>query len=430
MRGKSNINRRKFIQTAALAAGVSTISPIIPAVLSPTDPQSVRDSSTLKIGILLPPSRIYPDMAKQWLNGFNLHLNQYENKITGKKIDRLIQRIGFGPNSAYQKSRELLRDSGVHIYAGIIGSAACAQIRNLFEEKHTFLIANHVGANIIPACDHSPYIIHNSLNYWQANWNLGEWAAKNLGKKALQTSSFYESGYDAVYAFQHGFESAGGQIVRSLVQHVPTETQDQTPLILNTIREEMPDLVFASYSGSAAAEFVHAYYHSGLSSQVPLLGSGFLADESLDSGYSKQAAGIRTCMPWSPDLNLADNVNFQRTFKRNTGCRASVFAVMGYETARLIERVMILNERYTSNSEKIRMALSEIRFMSPRGNLEIEKQTSTVKSPLYLREARPAGSEIRHTILAELKGSLTKDSQLPLMNTSVKTGWLNPYLCI
>ena len=42
MSGKSNINRRKFIQTAALAAGVSTISPIIPAVLSPTDPQVER----------------------------------------------------------------------------------------------------------------------------------------------------------------------------------------------------------------------------------------------------------------------------------------------------------------------------------------------------------------------------------------------------
>src|SRR2546426_10380737 len=73
----------------------------------------------------------------------------------------------------------------------------------------TFLILADAGANIVRETEQSPYVFHNTLGYWQSSLALGEWAVRNIGKKVFVASSFYESGYDALYAFRLGAEIAG-----------------------------------------------------------------------------------------------------------------------------------------------------------------------------------------------------------------------------
>ena len=103
----------------------------------------------------------------------------------------------------------------------------CKDLRHTLNETRTPLIANTVGERIVTQAESSPYVFYNSLNYWQANKATGEWAAKNVGRKAFIAGSFYESGYDTVYAFRHGFEGTGGEVVGSYITHMKPDSDDR-----------------------------------------------------------------------------------------------------------------------------------------------------------------------------------------------------------
>ena len=75
-------------------------------------------------------------------------------------------------------------------------------------------------------------------------------------------------------------------------------------------------------------EFVRAYAHAGLSARVPLLGSGFLVDESLLSQQGDAAVGIKTALPWARTLDLPANQAFTSAFQNFSGRPADPFAVM------------------------------------------------------------------------------------------------------
>ena len=73
---KSDISRRKFITKFGLAAGASVLLPIMPPYVHK---RSVNTTSLymkdhpLTLGILLPPSNVYPAMGENLLAGISLY---------------------------------------------------------------------------------------------------------------------------------------------------------------------------------------------------------------------------------------------------------------------------------------------------------------------------------------------------------------------
>ena len=139
---------------------------------------------------------------------------------------------------------------------------------------------------------------------------MGMWAAKNIGPKAVVVSSFYESGYDALYAFNLGFESEGGKILKTCITNLPAEMKNPDRVI-SEIEKYSADLIFASFSGSEANEFIAKFAGSDLSRRTPLLGSGFLVEENVFTNQAGFNTGIKTCLPWTPGLRNKTSQDFQ-----------------------------------------------------------------------------------------------------------------------
>jgi branched-chain amino acid transport system substrate-binding protein len=429
---KSAISRRKFITKFGLAAGASALLPIIPPFVPK---RSVNTTSLFKkdhpltLGILLPPSNVYPAMGENLLAGISLYFERTGNQVSGREIVLRCEQTGFGPNSAVQKSCKLLETDKVDLVTGIVDTAVNIEIRRLFHNKRIFLIANQVGANVLRAHDHSPYIIHNSLDYWQANWALGHWAANHVGKKALVAASFYESGYDALYAFNLGFEDGGGKIIRTVVDNLPSEKPDNSAL-MSVIKKDKPDLVFASYSGGEAINFVKAFSCSDFYRQIPLLGSGFMVDETILKTQGKTALGIRSCFPWSSSLNQTASKEFCAAYRKKTGHSADAFAMLGFETARLIAEAVNTANGNLQDSNLLRKGFVNARFNSPRGQLKMNTHTCNFSGPLYLREVRRHGRSLVNEVIGELNTRTEPDTYAAELFAGPKTGWLNPYLCV
>ena len=135
-----------------------------------------------------------------------------------------------------------------------------------------------------------------SLYQWQANWAFGCWQAQHAGKRGFILMSFHESGYDTPYAFQSGFESAGGEIVGTLVHDAPVAKRSMSEVI-DQIRNTRPDFVYALLQGAAANAFATAYRTTGLLGHLPLAGSPFVLQAALQT-LGADAAGVQSWRTW------------------------------------------------------------------------------------------------------------------------------------
>ena len=412
------INRRKFIHQTGLALGVSALAPVLPVFDSAWKGITGRNhSNTLKIGLLLPTSYICPAMSDNFMSGLNLfhRKNHEENSVV-----LVREKIGYGTASVVEKSEKLIQEDHVDILAGIVSESIPESLHILLEKNNTYLIANHVGANLIRSHDHSPYVIHNSINLWQTNYALGAWAVKNIGNTALVISSFYESGYDAQHAFNAGFESSGGSVIHTDLTNLPAEMTAKND-IFTQINKYHPDLIFASFSGKEAVNFIRDYKRSTHSSNIPLLCSGFAVEGDILPQHGATAEGIYSCMSWDSGSTGSEYVNFAAGYRELTGKSPDLFALLGFEAAALINHATKQSDRNLRDLD-----FTGIGFISPRGDLTYNSDTHVPDCPLYIRQVSYRDNMTVNVTVEKV------DPVKPANEfyVGLKTGWLNPYQVI
>jgi branched-chain amino acid transport system substrate-binding protein len=433
----SPLSRRGFLKTIGWMAGAAVVAPFLTSRASIAGASSrlpgARGVSVgkypLKIGMLLPESELYPAMGDNLKAGIKLFFDQGQAQAADGHTELVTETIGLGFGQAVPKARKLITEDRVDLVVGILNSSVAARLRKVFEGSRTFLIVSNVGANTVRADEQSPFVFYNSLSFWQASRAMGSWAARNLGRKAFVASSFYESGYDVLYAFAQGFEGAGGKILQTFVSHIPADTRGFGS-VLAEIESAKPDFVSAFYSGQQAIDFVKAYADSGLASRIPLVGSAFLADEAVLAAQGRTALGIKSCLSWAASMNTPENQAFITAYRARTGHLPDAFSVLGYDTAQLMHHAVQAVAGDLSRHNDLRIALSTAKFTSPRGLVQMDPHTQSAISPLYLREVRHLGPTLSNVVLGELDSDARMYDRALTTQPGLKTGWLNAYLSV
>lgn len=432
----NRLTRRNFLKTTGLAVGGLATAPLF-ATQGATGPATINQQplfeavEPLKVGVLLPQSNTYPGLGQSFASGLQLYFDQVEPRPAGRAIQFILEDTGFGYRLVRSKVAKLTGPDGVKLVVGVVNPAIAAGLHEILQENQGLLLLSSSGENLPRQEQASPYVLQHSLMQWQSNWALGGWTAHNIGKRAFMASSLYDSGYDAFYAFRLGFEGARGEIVDTQITHNPATTNDLDPAALfDRIAATRPDFVFASYSGPQAVEFVKAYASSGLSGQIPLVGSSFMVDEAVLPDMGEAALGIKSVFSWSNNLDTGPNRSFSAAYQTQTGLPANAFATLGFEAGRLLAGIVKAAEGDVSRITPSRAALVSNDFTGPRGPLTIDPFTGGFSSALYLREVRQGQGMTGNAVIGELEPPAYGDNQIETLQTSLKTGWLHGYLCI
>ncbi|MBI1804851.1 MAG: ABC transporter substrate-binding protein [Ignavibacteriae bacterium] len=426
----STHHRREFLKTFGAVVGGLAINQFSLASAEASRLGGLPKLSHVpSIGLLLPSSRLNPRFGDNVAAGLRLCFDQLDAETGSGKAKVFVEEFGTSSSLAVKNARALIAERNVDVLIGVMTPGVAVQLHDVLESSRTFLILADAGANVVRNVEHSPYVFHNSLNYWRSSWAMGEWVVRNIGRKVFVASSFYESGYDALYAFRLGVNSAGGTIVQTHISHVPPNATD-LPKLMDSIRDLRPDVVFASYSGQEASEFVGAYVERGLDQQVPLAGSAFMSDDVVLNKVGSSALGVRSCLSWSPSLPTAENISFMKAFEEMTGRTADAFAVLGYDAARLVIEAVKNTGGDLKQSVKMREALRQAKFTSPRGIVRMNAETHEIVAPLYLRQVRQNGAGLINHALDELKPTPVNNRTVAAFRGEVRTGWLNAYAVI
>jgi branched-chain amino acid transport system substrate-binding protein len=423
----STFSRRDFLKLAGLSAGALALS--LPrssrALASWQAWDNVRGlprDELLRVGVLLTRSNVYPEMDRRFWTGLKLYLARVANRAGGRAVELLPREAGPGIGKAVQGARELLETQGVDLVVGLIGSGAAVALRSLFEQAERPLLVSNVGANVLRQDEVSPYVVTNSLGHWRTSWALGRWAAQNLGQRGFIAESFYDAGYDAPYAFQLGFEGAGGTVLETRVSHVPPHSPDLASLAA-AIRAADPDFVYAAYCGAEAREFARAYADAGLAGRVPLVGSALVAEEALGV---VPAIEVRAGASWVPGLDNEENRAFSGTYRRLVGRSPGFFDVLGYDAARLVVDAVNAVQGDVGSSGPLLDALGAARFDGPRGLTQV--RAGQVVAPTYALSVHRSWGRLVYRADGVLPADAEADQRVRVLQDSLKTGWLNAYL--
>lgn len=384
------LSRRTFMQLGFTMMGGAAVGPL--AALAA--PFGVTAGGALRLGVMLPQAQLQPLMTANLLDGLKLAFSG------GRHLELSTETIGVTQSDALKAAAKLL-ESGVRTVVGVVSALHVEALQPLFAEYDATLVVMTAGEN-----DYSgqlPNVAFNSLHYWQSAHVAGTWAAETYGGRGMIVSSFYESGFDTLLAFQQGVEASGGEIEERFVTHLDPSASRIAEAI-EAVRALRPDFVYAAYNGQQASEFLRAYHAAGLG--IPLIGSSFIADES-----AVLSTPLRTVGAWSSALDSAENSAFMRAFSASSGRSADAFAALGYETGLWIAAAVD-----AAGEDRLCDGLTAVSFAGPRGAVHFDSATRTLTSSLYLRGQQRAVETLGmpHAVLHQ----------------DQKSGWISTYLSV
>ena len=412
------MSRRGFLGTLGVVAG--TLVAGAPAVGQAGTRALVTTSFGTRVGL------VFPEGAGAGLAaGLQLGFDEAAARTRGT-VDWTAQSAGPGALDTVSRSLDLISAQKTSLVVGVANAHMAAELSPTLARYGAFFVAVDGGASLARPSEQSPHILRSSLGYWQSSWAMGLWAAEQMGRKACVVSSFVESGYDALYAFERGFAAGGGEVLQTTITHVPNRDVDWTA-VMTGIDSAQPDFVYAMYSGAQAAEFLRAYGASGLAGRIPLAGSAPLVDESVLAEAGSAAVGVRSCHTWAPGLATSANLAFTAAYRAMAGTEPDSLAVLGYDTAQLVTESLNAAGGGAMTPARLRQALAAVRLPSPRGALRVNPATNGVMAPLYVREVRRTEAGVKNDVVATLAPVDEADERLAPLHGGLRTGWMHAY---
>lgn len=286
------ITRRRFLGTAAVAA---VAAPMI----------ARAQSSTFKLGVLLPFSGGLELFAQQGIQGVKMAVDEFnaDGGVLGRQIEIVQADDKTDPRTAVERATQLIRRDQVNAIVGPVTSANRDAIKSTIERGETPLLyaTDYEGG----VC--SPWMACYSAVPAHFVEPLIPFLTGNRGAK-----SFYLFGADYTWpqkmnlAIREKIEGAGATVAGE--EYTPFGVKDFAPT-LRKIEESGADFVILTLPGADGVTFVKQFAASGLKGRIGVSFLGF--NENYLPGFSgEEAEGIIAPLPFMQSLDRPEAKEF------------------------------------------------------------------------------------------------------------------------
>ncbi|HZS02234.1 MAG TPA: ABC transporter substrate-binding protein [Chloroflexota bacterium] len=403
-------SRRSFLRAAGVVAGgawLAGCAPTTPAGggapakpasgAAPAAPAAAKPGATvLKVGVLLPYSGVYAVLGESITNGMQMYFDSVNNTAGGRNITLVKEDEGSTPDEGLRKARKLLEQDQVDMVAGTVSSAIAAAIRDPMHESKTIYISANAGLNDLTRARKSPYIFRTAFSNAQPSIPMGEYLVKQGLRRVFVSAADYAAGKESLAAFKEGFLAAGGEIVGEI--YPPFPNTDYAPY-LTQIAQARPQASYSFYAGSDAVNFVKQFGEFGLNKDIKLCGSGFMLEEDVLPAQGQAALGGISGLHWALNLDNPENRAFTQAYRQKFNKDADVYAMQGYDTARVIVEALNKTQGDTTNKDKLVEAITSVKFASPRGPFEFDPDSHNPIQNVYAREVRESGGKLSNFVI-------------------------------
>lgn len=375
---------------ARLGAGAHPFG--VPAVLA----ASVKP---IKLGVLLPYSKVYQQLGEDITAGMTLYLESVQSTAGARRITMIKEDEDIDPQVALRKARKLIEGDNVDLLTGLVASPSAVAIRDIVHNSKTVLVISNAGANVVTRARKSPYIFRASFSNWQTAYPIGKWFYENVARTCVCAAADYAAGHEDINGFKDSYLAAGGKVTAEV--YPPLNNTDYAPYIAQ-IQRANPEAVFAFFAGSDAVRFVQQAQQYGLTRSARLGGPGFLVEEDVLPAQGRAALGAYSSLHWAVTLQRPENLAFTRAYRARWKREASVYAMQGYDAARVIVEAVNATGGNTDDRTRLAEAVAAVKFASPRGAFVFDPNTHNVVQEVYLRQVREVGPALHDVVFGSL----------------------------
>lgn len=377
-------NRRHFLlSSAGIAAGLAL----------PAGPLFAQGAKKVRVGMMLPYTGTYAALGNAITNGFKLAVDQAGGKLGGREIEYFTVDDESDPAKAPENANKLVKRDNVDVLIGTVHSGVALAMTRVARESKTLMIVPNAGADEItgPLC--APNIFRTSFSAWQPANAMGKVMAEHKHKNVVTLTWKYAFGEQSVAGFKESFEKAGGKVIKEMYLPFPNV---EFQAYLTEIAALKPDAVFVFFAGGGAVKFVKDYAAAGLKTSIPLYGSGFLTDGTLEA-QGEAADGVMTTLHYADGLDNARDKAFRAAYLSAYKVQPDVYAVQGYDAAQLYAAGLAAVGGDVSKQDELIKAMESATVDSPRGAFTLSKAHNPVQD-IYLRKVE--GKENRVVSIA------------------------------
>ena len=344
----------------------------------------------LKIGLMLPATGTFAALGDMIERGFRLYVQEQGGKLGGRELQYFRVDDESDPSKATDNVNKLIKRDNVDVIVGTVHSGVALAMARAAKDSNTMLIVPNAGADAVTGAMCAPHIFRTSFSNWQPGYATGVVAAGKGYKRAMTITWNYAAGAETVKGFTEAFEKGGGKVVKDLNLPFPNV---EFQALLTEIAAQKPDVVFAFFAGGGAVKFVKDYDAAGLRKTVPLMGSGFLTDGTLEA-QGASAQGLQTALHYADNLDTPRNNAFRKNFALTFKANADVYAVQGYDAAQLLGAGLSAVKGDFSKRDGMIAAMSKTTVDSPRGKFTLSASHNPVQD-MFLREAVGKNNEYK-----------------------------------
>jgi len=326
------------------------------------------ENEPIKIGVLLTLSGPLSNMGDGLKKGIELYFEEKDYKIGERKVEFIYEDDENNPQVAIRKYRKLVDQDGVDLLLGVSSSTVLYALKDQIDRDKIPLIALSAG-NEIAWEKKSDYIFRPSYSNWHMGYVPGVFAAKNLGKTAYVVSYENPSGYEQAAAFKDAFEENGGKVLKIVY---PKSGTNDFATYLTEIAQLKPDVVNHISAGPDGMRFAMQYKEFGFKGKIPFLAT-VPADLATTPEMMDALEGAYVRFDYLDSFDIEENQKFVKAFKKKFGDADLGFEYVGYDAALYVDKA--ITKAKTTDVEKLINVLKDLKYESPRGEIQIDPKT-------------------------------------------------------
>src|ERR1700712_1631484 len=357
---------------------------------------SAGAAEDLKIGTVLSFSQVMGVYGNAIFDGMNLAVDEVGGMVAGRKIVFIKEDDKNDPKAALQLVRRYVKDDKVDFMVGPVASNLAAAIRDEVHRSKTFLLIANAGNNELTREQCSPYVIRTAFSNWQWNHPLGQYAATQIGKRAVLVGANYVAGKQMGAAFAEGFKEAGGTVVDEMWPAMGTADFATVFTKLRELEGKV-DVVWTFNPGSGTVNFINQYAQTKL--KAVQVGPQSNADEFYFSALGDNALGILGTGQYVQSMDTPRNRAFVDAYKKKYNRLPAATDLMGYDSMRLILATVRKLNGNLADKKAVREAMVNADIDSPRGYFKIDPNDGNVIQNIYITKVVKRGEGYAHEIV-------------------------------
>lgn len=339
-------------------------------------------AETVKVGVIAPFSGGFARWGEQFQQAIAVYQKHNGDSVNGNKIEVVYRDVG-GPDPAKsrQLAEELILREKVQFLTGFAFTPNALSVAPLVTEAKIPTVIFNAATSVITR--RSPMFVRVSFTLSQDTAPLAAWAPKNGVKRVVTIISDYAPGHDGEAVFIKVFKENGGEILESI--RVPLATTDFAPFFERIIPHK-PDAIFLfGPGGPASVGMINTWAARLKPAGIQLL----TTNETQEIDLPKIGKASLDAIGSSHYTETVDN-------PLNKKLRADLEAMFGkdripdtatvsaYDGMHMIyQAVAKLGPR--PDADATIKLMSEMKFDSPRGPIQIDPKTRDIIQNVYLR---------------------------------------------